>query len=414
MITATGVTIAGLAGVLIGSSLLTTRRISERSVRQAHKSVMDDMQRAGLNDWSVENVLSNMYADNKITQDELNKFSRALQKLDVKPDGTIPQVGLGGKKTKELMDIYGRIQEYVPEIKKTVWDATAKLPDDVRSAFAEGLPKIGGPSAPKYFDTNFEGYQRTIEPMRLWTGRELADLHELDYNIDNLYNKIKAGTSATRDAAQFQADQMLTTALANEGAQNASYLNTIRDTKGQALQKGATIGNIKANELLANLDKYAINVRQLGEANVNRFATVDEAIRNDANAMNTALSRYEQMGRNLAGTSQYLYANDAERFIADWAANARLYEGDQNLRGNLHNANANMYNAFVVNSAIADAARQNASAYNDELYKVYNIMLNVNKGDPAKTSRDFEKWITNQNTGAVNLFDYAANTNRLN
>lgn len=409
-----GLTIGALASLMIGSSIGAMRGMSERTVQQAHNSILNDMQNAGLNNWKVEDVLSNMYSDGVITQAELNKFSGALQKLDVKPGGIIPQVGFGGKKTKELMDIYGRVQEYVPSVKKTVWDATAKLPEDVRSAFSEGLPKIGGPSAPKYFDTDFEGYQRDVDPRRLWTGQELAELHNLDYNINNLYDNIKAGTSATKDARQFQADQMLTTALASEGAQDAAYLNTIRDAKGKALQKGTTIGNVKANELLANLNKYATNVQKMGEANVNRFATVDEALRNDANAMNTALARYEQIGRNLAGTSQYLYANDAERFISDWAANARLYEGDQNLRGNLQNANANMNNAFTVNSAIANAARQSAGQYNDELYKVYQVMLNANQGNPANASRDFERWITNQNTGAANVFDLAANTKRLN
>lgn len=407
-------TIAAIGAGLVGSAIGGATGWNAAKVKQSYNDVRNTLNNTALADWKVEDVLSNMYSAGAINNADYKKYMNTIQTLDDKDGKGFTSAGLGGKKTQALMELYGKVQDYIPEIRKTMWDVTANLPDDARNAFVKGLPKIGGPAAPKYFDTNFEGYQRDIEPRKLWTAQELAEHHDLDYNLDNIYDKIKAGTKAQLDTRRFESDQILTGALGNQGAQDAAYLNQIRDIRGEALQKGATLGAIKANELLANLNKQAGNVQKIGAAQAERFKNVNDAMRMDADAYRMAAQEYEQMGRQFAGTSQYLYANDAERFANDWLANAKLFAGDQNYRGNLHAANANMYNAYVQAAAQASAANTMAQQGTNDLKAVYDILLNKNKFNVENTSRDFEKWILNQNTGALGFYDYYANAQGLN
>lgn len=251
---------------------------------------------------------------------------------------------------------------------------------------------------PNYESTDFKGYQLDVDPVKLWTGQELADLHNIEYNPDVYYDLIKQGTTAEVDRARFESALMNEASMINDTANVTSYLDNIRNTKAEAISTGATAGAQAAAEVLQN--KEAINNYASDQASVAnaRYNAVDNALLADAQAKLDARDYFNNLASTLGQDILTLYANDTDRFGQEWLSNSELYKADQELRGQRAYNNASMYaNAVQANAAIA-GYKQQANAQNDEYAWVFDKFLSANNNNVDLAVRDMDRYLYSRYT----------------
>lgn len=268
---------------------------------------------------------------------------------------------------------------------------------------------IAGVAAPNYMDTSFANYQREVDPVKLWTGQELADLHNIDYNPDTYYNLIKQGTEAEVARANYEAALMNEASMINDTANVVSYLDGIRNTKAEAISTGATAGAQAAAEVLQNkqaINNYAQNQSAVADA---RFNAVDNALLADASAKINARQYFNNLANTLGQDILTLYANDTDRFGQDMLSNAEFYTADEALRGQRIRSNADMWAAQATANSAINASRAQADATTNEYAWVFNAMLNKYNGDFNSAKRDFQRYMNSRYTGYTNYMDLYEN-----
>lgn len=387
-------------------------------IKDAQDRYSTAIKQAGLQGMSVRDVVSDLYLGGKIdetayksalkTVDEIEKETGKTFWIDDK-EWTLAGTSWSKGKTQNLINLYDTLANNVPSIKIATAEGIKVLPEDIRNSFSSKIPGIEGAPTPEYEDVNFKGLQRDVAPVKLWTGQELADLHNINYDPNTYYDLIKAGTSAAVDLAKYTSAQQAHAANVDDTKQVTSYLDSIRNTKADAIAEGATLGARRANELLSNVDSisnYATNQANVAQE---RFNTVDKQLLADAQANLTARGYFDQLAQTLSGHSNTLYANDTDRFGQDWLSNAEFYTADQNLRGQRAYSNADMYaNAAKANANI-NATNQEA----DEYKWVFDNFLRAYDNDVIKARTAMNDYIFRRYNGQ-GTFDYilAANSNK--
>ena len=131
--------------------------------------------------------------------------------------------------------------------------------------------------------------------------------------------------------AEFKSDQLNNASTYNDVADRTSYLNSIRNSKAEAIASGTTAGQRAANEVLANqqaLTKYATNQNDVA---ANRMKAVDDTLLSDAQAKLNARNYFDKLAQSLSKDSLTLYQNDTDRFGQDMLSNAEIYKANQAL-----------------------------------------------------------------------------------
>ena len=259
---------------------------------------------------------------------------------------------------------------------------------------------------PQYEDVNFEGLQLDVDPVKLWTGQELADLHNLEYDPNVYYDLIKRGTTAELERARYESALMNEASMVNDTANVTSYLDNIRNTKAEAISTGATAGAQAAAEVLQNkeaITNYATNQAALADT---RFNAVDAALNADASAKINARNYFNSLAATLGQDILKLYKNDSDRYGQELVTNADFYKADQELRGQRQYANASMYGAqAAANAAIAGSKLAADSTFNEIAY-LYNLNTTANGGDKVAGYLDTMAQIRANYYGYDNYLDY--------
>lgn len=264
-------------------------------------------------------------------------------------------------------------------------------------------------AAPNYDDVNFENFQFEVDPVKLWTGQELADLHNINYNPDYYYDLIKRGTTAEIDRARFESALMNEASMVQDTANITSYLDNIRNTKAEALSSGATAGAQAAAEVLKNkeaINSYAQNQASVANA---RFNAVDAALEADANARLTANDYFNNLAATLGQDILTLYANDTDRYGQEWISNSELYKADQELRGQRAYNNASMWAAQATANSAIDALKVAADSTWNEYAYMYDKYKTANGGNSAEALNSLVKLIRSNYYGYDNFPDYYLN-----
>lgn len=377
-----------------------------------YENYQQAIKNAGLEGYSVRDIITELYNYNYITDAE---YKDALDSLD-----TFETVYKGNADWKEagayiLQDDSARkranqlLQTLTKGVSKIEVSDYNQITDYLNSVATGGANAPGNAIAyapsPNYESTDFEGYQLDIDPVKLWTGQELADLHNIEYNPDIYYDLIKQGTTAEVDRARFESALMNEASMVNDTANVTSYLDNIRNTKAEAISTGATAGAQAAAEVLQN--KEAINNYASDQASVAnaRYNAVDNALLADAQAKLNARDYFNNLASTLGQDILTLYANDTDRFGQEWLSNSELYKADQELRGQRAYNNASMYaNAVQANAAIA-GYKQQANSLGDEYAWVFNNYLNANNGNIAAAKLDMNKYLQQRYTNYTNRPD---------
>lgn len=407
-----------LTAAATGAGALVKGRVgTQNDAQDAYRSYSKALESNGLTDLNLEDVVGRMYSEGALDRSEYSKSLSLLKEYDStfsKSNGWDDfWQSLGHTKAthSDTAKLFNKITAYIPEISNVAYTAANYLPEDIKKAFYTNLPKVTGAPAPNYLDTSFDINQREVDPVKLWSGQEMADLHSLDYDVNNMYDLVKARTGAQVDLGQFKSAYANNTAGLTNTQERVGYLDSIRNNKADSIAKGATAGARAANDLLAMTENFKARSDNNAQVAVDRYAMVDQQLKADAQARLTARNYFDKLAQSMSTDSIGLYANDTARFGQDHRTNADMYRADQSLRGNRIYANAQMAGAQAQANAAINAAQSGINAQADEYAWIFNSFLQGNNGNVVRAKADMDDYIFKVYSGGTGAFDYM---NKLN
>lgn len=164
---------------------------------------------------------------------------------------------------------------------------------------------------------------RATQP-RNYTARELAEMHDINYDVDYILSLLNQGTdqyleNQRRNIARRQDEQ-----LRAETGVFSEYLQSLRDGRSNAVATGMNKGMAAAQEVLALLGGQQIVSQGQRELGQEAIALLDEAeLQRSRNPM-LAQQEYNNIGQMLAQLGSTLNATDVQRYIGELAAQAEL------------------------------------------------------------------------------------------
>lgn len=398
-------TIASIIAALIGGATGITYGVVKRNQKDAAQYTYDEFTNAikgtSLENVPIEDLFAELKSQNKITNDEYDRILGDIKYIhkQLGDKGVDPIYGLthGKKYHKQAENLYKTLLDNLPELQFAQVVTTEKLPSDLKDLFKVSIPDI---QKPNYIADIPAPTLGTAEPARLWTGQELADLHNINYDVNHYYDLIKQSADAAVDYAGYENALNNNATMVNDTKGVVSYLDSIRNARADAIANGATYGAKLANELLATNEAF-------GQYTVNQADTAAQATKNmqqplseSAQSRLTARSYFDQLANSLSQDILQLYNNDSSRYAQDLLSNAAQYAADQNLRSNIANANANMEQAYVQAQANVNAerGRQNQQA-NDYAFLLENVFLPKRNNNLDAALYDFFNYVSKQQTG---------------
>lgn len=415
-------TAAIIAALVITAGTLISHEVTGSKDLDTFRNYSNTIKSLGLSDsLSPEDIVGNMYLagklDAKAYKDSLNILNNteSAGKAFMSDNATNifskefwNQVGYlafhHGSTHKEVQDLWKQMTDYLPALNKI----KGMTKEEVEDAIYSGVTQAPYAPAPTYEDTNInlnEG-MRDVEPVKFWTGQELADLHNIDYDPNNYYDLIKNSTTAQKNLAEFKSDQLNNASTYNDIADRTSYLSSIRNNKAEAIATGTTAGQRAANEVLANkqaLTQYATNQNEVA---ADRMKVVDDTLLSDAQAKLNARNYFDKLAQSLSKDSLTLYQNDTDRFGQDMLSNAEIYKANQALLAQRLLSNAEMWSNNLSANANINAYNTAARAPADEVNWVFNNALRAYDGDVLKAFNYTTNNINNGYNGTSSVYDY--------
>ena len=368
------------------------------------ESIITEMNDRGLLDYNDYEKLNSLIADSEkqYSKDGNYSFSDFLYALAHKSSSH-----------KGIAELYENLSNNISKMGfATNIDDPDKFIEDLGNTLTAINPNAIKAPAPSYLDVAFDNYLREIDPVKLWTGQELADLHDINYDPNYYYDLIKQGTSAETNRAIYESDVLNNQSLQDDVRSMASYLDSIRNSRSAAINSGITAGAQAVNDVLSNVSAFSDYAAAQSETANNRLSAVNDALLSDAQAKLTARNYFDQLAQSLATDSAGLYANDTSRFGQDWLSNAEFYTADQELRGQRAYSNANMFGNYANAQAKIGNTQANANAQNTEYAYVLKAAYEANKskgysGQNAinRAILDTNQYIKNRYTGYNNIVD---------
>lgn len=248
-----------------------------------------------------------------------------------------------------------------------------------------------------YLDPNAD--QLPIPEAKWYTGQEMADLFGINYDPNYYYDLLKKGTEANVAAQNFKNEQAIAGSMVDDAVSRNQYLQSMDNTKADAVINGATLGARMANELLANSN--AANTYAANQANVfnQAYTDIQPLIQKNALAQETANKYFTNniftpIGENI----EKLYYDDIVNRGAYMDYNAEQYAAALAANGDIALSNANT--AANYNNALGSAQ----APYNQYkfIYDRYREALN-NRTDLTDKEKD--------NLAAINFDDYLSRNN---
>lgn len=415
-----------IGSILAAGGYATARMIDSFNTEEVYENTYRKMVDNSLGGLSMHQIVGDMYVQGLLSPKEYKKAVSIVNQYDDEFIGNKAgwtdfwnrfkhQLGTN----KDARNLFNKVADQIPTYLNR---DQIKSVNDILNGFYQAVPNIPGAPAPKYLDTdpdNVVAELKDVEPVKMWSNAELAAYHGMNYDPNSYYDLVKNETSAALANAEYQSDQMNEAAMIGDSKVTASYLDSIRNNRAEAIASGATEGARAAADLLAMNQKNDAYTQNQGQLAQDRFNAVDQYIRQDAEARLTARNQYESLARNLFQDSALLYANDTSRFGQDWLSNAERYTADTNLLGNRIKANYDMSGAYAQAQASVNAARSTATQEADEYAWVFNRFLerngytgtNPTVDDPAfyKARAEMSDYLTGRYTGQPSSYDYLKN-----
>lgn len=403
--------------------------LSRVKTREQTTKAFNDMQKAfkeyGLGNVDFKQLIAEAYDQEYITEEQRHKFdtmAKEAESILKYYDDQSKHESLWDRFTDNLAyftnvfdkkygktgrEFYEFMTSYAPEFVKfkTNGEITG---ESIANAMLSGTPNYTV-TAPNYLDLPDLPEIQDVDPVKRWTGPELAEFHEIPYDIAEYYDALKQGNEAAVDYANYQNAQANEASMFGDTENHANYLDSIRNTRADAIANGATLGAKYANELLAN--KEAISNYSGAQQDVasQAMSVLESPINADARTMTSTREYFDKLALNIEDVINQLYYNDTVRFGQDWLNNATRYRSGIDEYGNILNANANMYANYVQNKAAADAANaRNRAQADDYAFLFDNVLMPRNNYDPNASYYDYIDLMSQNQTG-LNKYDNLLN-----
>lgn len=356
---------------------------------------------AGLENIPVLNYIKDLYTLGVITSDEYAAaaYLTNYQNGNFYPFASNKETHLATARLLEKMaanvDLYDNFEAGLLELKEGADKALASIPDIMKPEY-------------NIIDSGpLESFP--ISERKLWTGAELAELNDTNWDPEHYYNLIKNSTSAALDEARFLQAQADAASTINNTAEGASYLDALRNIKSEAISAGATRGARAAAEILqANeaTNNFATAQRELA-------ANSDKAIRDpllaDAQARLTAREYFNSLAQDRYQQAMTYYTNDTAAVGQQILTDAELWGADLNARAQAYYANAQMNRAYNEAQAGVNASKAALGNSVNELAQLLGY-YNEASNDPKKTQSDLFNYVFNTYTNGNSFIDLLNNS----
>lgn len=405
--------IGAAGGTIVGSSLKEGDR--SKITKEYIDNYQAELKKRGMEDISTKELLGRLNQAGKISNEDLKIHTTTIEDIEKQAakGGNMFGVNWLGTRNKGHEDarrLYTTLAENIPAINEAAYVASDFLSGDASTLFKRELPKITGVPAPKYYNTNFSGEQLEVDPVKLWSGKDLADLHDIDYDTESLYDLVKGRTGAQVDLAQYKSGALGNAQELDQTKQRSSYLDTMRNIRAESITKGVTQGSRAAAELLGMSENFRARAENQPKVADERFKMVDAQIKADAQAKLTARNTFDKLAQAMSTDSLSLYASDTARFGQDHRTNADLYTADEGLRGMYSYVNGQMAGSQAeANAAVNLARAQVASGANDprdQYAWMFNAFLKGNDGNVQGAYSNMNDYLNRVYT-SKNRYDYA-------
>ena len=378
---------AASGGLIYG----TAKGISEGELENSYEKYKKVIKNNNLDSLSTKDMIEDLWQGGVIDEREYKRALNSIDKLEnTAPSGTksfkewwqsVFTLPGTQKEGAELYKLIAANAQYLNSNKAKSYDDLVKA---VNNSFYAGLPTIADAPTPQYLDTMFAGTQVDVTDAKKWTAPELAELHNINYDMEHYYDLIKQSTEADVDLGTYTNRQLDTLANSQDTKNVTSYLDSIRNAKAEALANGATMGAKAAAEVLANSDAIAAQANTQAKLANTKAQNMDSLLQADAGAHLSARQYFDQLARSLVTDATNLYTYDVDRYGQELLTNAELYTADQNLRGSRVLANAEMFKAQQEANAQIAANRTAIQKDSDEYSWLFNTALRAYDGDTNK------------------------------
>lgn len=299
---------------------------------------------------------------------------------------------------RSVANLYNQLYNNDTEF-KSLWDKQySSMTDDEKLKFINGASTMGATiPAPAYLDTSFERFQKEVEPLKLYSNKELADLYKLDFNLDNIKQDYDEAAQANVDYNSWLSDLMANVGERDNTYNQTSYLDAIRKTKSDAVLKGMSNGARAAAEVIANNEALQNKVSANTDVATKRFETMNDALLNRAQSDINATKVYTDLAQALSTAGGTFYANDVNRMGQDLLSNANFLSADENLRSN-RQAQNNLMASIYNNVSAQNNSISNGVNNVDWLFK--NVYMPAANNNVNEALSDFIGTQYAQSTGA--------------
>lgn len=396
----TAAILAGL-GLATGSTIEGIKRIDANAETRNYWNQLQQIKSAKdikVSDRRMLDQIVNMgFVDTKEYGTAIDRFSHyteAYEKSSAAASGKsfseyLNSIGRTDKTARQVGELYRILINEAPRL----YDGSVDVQDTI-NGLIKNTPLAPLAPAPKLFNLdNYNPVDLPVDPVRMWTGQELANLHGIDYNFDNYYDLMKQGSQAQVALKAYENQQANVLGALQDEDTRVSYLDAIRNNRTKAMNKGISAGQRAANELLSMQDamnQYSVNQSDI----VNKqMSNVEPAINNDAYIKRTAQEYYQNLVHNMGGLSNNLYTVDNNRYGSDVTSAADIYASSLGTRGQALQANAAMRGKQQEANAQINAINQGLqSQYNDFAW-IYNNALVANGGNKSLAAADFYDYL---------------------
>lgn len=394
---------AAASGGIIYSA---TKGASEAKLENSYEYYKKVIEHNNLDSLSTKDIIEDLWQGGVIDEREYKRSLNAIDKLEnTAPSGTKSfkelwqSVFTLPKTQNEGAELYKLIAANAHHLNSTNAKSYDELVKAVNDSFYTGLPTIADAPTPQYLDTMFAGTQVDVTDPKKWTAPELAELHNINYDMEHYYDLIKQSTEADINLGEYTNRQLETLANSQDTKNVTSYLDSIRNAKAEALANGATMGAKAAAEVLANSEAIAAQANTQAQLANTKAQNMDALLQADAGAHISARQYFDQLARSLVTDATNLYTYDVDRYGQELLTNAELYTADQNLRGARVLANAEMWRAQQEANAQIAANRATAQAEADQYSWLFNTALRAYGGDTNKAFHLVDDYIFKTYTG---------------
>lgn len=392
-----GAIVAGVTGTGVGVGITLNNDAVDKKYREAENKIYKKLGSQTFEDY-INDAAALGFIDPFI-------YSNAIKSYNKIRNGE----SLGNSDKKALTDLYNTLYANDQTFRENWNNTYSNFTNEEKLKWLDSAMSSGMTTtipSPAYLDTSFDTYQKEVAPVKLYSNKELAELYDIDFNIDNILADYKAAGEAKVKYADYVSDVAKNMGERDYNKTQVDYLTAIRNTKSEAINKGMTAGAKAASEIAATreaIQNKALSEMQLAQT---RTESTAAALLENARANLNATSMYTNLAKGLGSVGTTLYDNDVQRYNADTLANANFFSSDANLRAARQAANMQMAGQYNL----AKAQYNNSfGGQNDLKWLFDNIYLPANNGDVDRAVREIIDSTWMQDTGYASPITKQAN-----